>query len=342
MLFLIAFYLTVFIFSFFLSCYLSPMVRRFALHFGVVDIPDGKLKKHKKKVAYGGGIAIYLSFIISIMIFYPLENNIFWLLVGITFLLGLGIVDDCKILTPHQKFMGQFLAVICLLKNGFYLKAQFLSVFWNIFFSTFWLLLTINSFNLVDVMDGLASLLAIIATSFFFILSLFMHQYAISILLLIFLGSLFGFFIYNKPPATIYLGDGGSLLIGGFLGSIPFFLPWSDFGDFAYYTPIVILSIPLLEVFFLILIRSFKGIPFYRGSPHHFAIYLQKRGWTIKQVLFFVFLYSFSSSAFACLFFLGYLSLSVLFILGLLYLFIWIAIVYQPFASLISVLRSFL
>jgi UDP-N-acetylmuramyl pentapeptide phosphotransferase/UDP-N-acetylglucosamine-1-phosphate transferase len=164
------------------------------------------------------------------------------------------------------------------------------------------MLSVINAFNLVDVMDGLATLIAFMGGLTFLVIALYLHCFSVSLLLLAFLGPLGAFFIYNKPSAKIYLGDAGSMFIGGFLAATPLLLPWSQQSLDAYYTPVVILAVPLLEVFALVIIRSWLGIPFYYGSPHHFSIYLQRKGWSKSNVLGFTGIMCLCFSLLACLF----------------------------------------
>lgn len=157
---------------------------------------------------------------------------------------------------------------------------------WHIPLSVVWILTIINAYNLVDVMDGLATVLAIGATfSFCCIAAAGAAHFDVLILLLAFLGPLCAFFMYNKPPAAMYLGDTGSLFIGGFLSCVPFLFNWNLHNPYGLFAPIIILAVPLLEVGMLILIRTYKGIPFYQGSPHHFSMYLQKKGFSKWQIV---------------------------------------------------------
>jgi len=312
-----------FIFPFLLAIYLLPLIIKTAFKLEVMDVPDGKIKKHENPVPYLGGFAVYIPFIATLSIAYPFENKILWLLLGTTLLLFVGLIDDLKILKPKQKLFGQIIAVFCFLKGGFSLKHYFLSDVFNIFLSGFWMLLVINAFNLVDVMDGLSSILAISATVAFFVIAVLLKEYAISILLLAFLAPLLIFFFYNKPPAKIYLGDSGSLYIGGFLAAIPLLFPWSSLSYDAYYAPAIILGIPLLEVLSLIVIRTWIGIPFYKGSPHHFSIYLREKGWGVPLVLLFSVIMSLLLSVIAILFLFGFLNFKNIVVLGTLFFVIW-------------------
>ncbi len=253
------------------------------------------------------------------------------MLLGSTILLFVGLVDDLAVLKPGQKFFGQMIAAFCFLKGGFWLKSIFFSSFFNLFISGFWMLSIINAFNLIDVMDGLSSLVAFMVASSFFCMAIFFQQYDISLLLLAFMGSIFAFFLHNKPPAKIYLGDAGALFVGGFLSAVPLLLPWSSQSFEAYYAAPVIFAIPLLELFFLVVIRTYLGIPFYKGSPHHFSIYLMKKGWSKKKVLALVAGLSLFIFAIAMAFLMGFLSISLLMMFVSLIFTLWVLVVLSPF-----------
>jgi UDP-GlcNAc:undecaprenyl-phosphate GlcNAc-1-phosphate transferase len=311
-----------FIFSFLFTLYMVPLMRKAAYSLGLLDRPDGQIKNHKKEVPYLGGVAIFVPFIATLALVYPFENHLLWFLLGCTLLLFIGLVDDMRVFEPGQKFLGQVVAVLCFLKGGFSLHAFFFSNYFSIAASGFWMLSIINAFNLVDVMDGLSSLLALIASGTFFCIALMLCQYKLSLLMLPFMGSLFAFFLYNKPPAKIYLGDAGSMFIGGFLAATPLLISWSTMNIEGYFAPLIILSVPLLilgvpafEICTLIVIRTFKGIPFYKGSPHHFSIYLRRRKWSERKVLLFSGFFGIALSGVALLFlrqFLGIITVALL------------------------------
>jgi UDP-GlcNAc:undecaprenyl-phosphate GlcNAc-1-phosphate transferase len=290
--------------SFLLGLYLVPIVIKAALKIGFMDAPDGRLKLQKQPVAYLGGVAVYLPFITVLGLSFPFDNCYLWLLLSVTLLLFIGLIDDLKVLKPQQKFFGQFLAALCFLKGGFSLKTPFMFSFVHSTISLFWLLTIINAFNLVDVMDGLCATVALCAAVVFFIFALMQKAYTVSLLLITFIGSLGAFLMYNKPNARIYLGDAGSMFIGGFMAAVPLLLTWdprifsislsSDLYELwlrplceIFFIPALVLGVPLLEVIGLFIIRTKIGIPFYNGSPHHFSIYLQKRGWSKWGVLLF-------------------------------------------------------
>jgi len=326
--------------AFLSALYFVPLVVRAARRLSFLDRPDGNVKQHVKPVPYLGGVAVFVAFCLTIAFVYPFENKILWLISGTTFLLFLGLVDDLNVLSPLKKITGQLLAVLCLLKGGFAFKTDFFTTLINVAASGFWMLSVINAFNLVDVMDGLATLLAIVSGASLFIIALVLGVYEISLLLITLLGALAAFFWYNKPPAKIYLGDAGALFIGGFIAAVALLFPWmrilreysalpSLVRDNLFLevvvsaiVPIVLVGLPLLEVTCLVVIRRWKGIPFYRGSPHHFSIYLQRRGWSVTRVLMFVGVVSSALAVFATSFMFGAVSFW-LFLSGLIFFLIF-------------------
>lgn len=312
------------LFSFLFSSYLIPLFISIAYKFNIIDYPNGIVKNHKKPTPYLGGAAIYLGFLMTLGLVFPFDNQFFQFLVGSSLLFYVGLIDDLTPLSPGQKLVGQFIAVLCFLKAGFYLKAHIFSNLWNIPISALWILVLINAFNLIDIMDGLATTTALWSSFGFLLIALFAQQYIVAILLLAFIGSLLAFVRFNAPPAQIYLGDAGSLFIGGFLGTIPFLFNWGTFTWYGFLIPIILLAIPLLEIFGLILIRSYKKIPFYQASPHHFAIYLKNKGLSSWQILLFISVASIILIFSSILFIQGYISFLQIIFLGHIFVLSWI------------------
>lgn len=310
--------------SFLFTLYLVPIFIMIARKFNIIDYPNGTIKKHKEPTPYLGGAAIYLGFLMTLGLVFPFDNQFFLFLIGSSLLFYVGLIDDLITLRPGQKFVGQFIAVLCFLKAGFYLKAHIFSNFWNIPLSALWMLLLINAFNLIDIMDGLASTVALWSGLGFLVIALFAQQYTVALLLAAFIGALLAFLRFNLPPAQIYLGDAGSLFIGGFFATIPFLFNWGTFNWYGFLIPIVLLAIPLLEVAGLILLRTYKKIPFYCATPDHFAIYLKNKGLNIQQILIFISLASIMLVESSILFVQGYIGFNTLLFLGGVFLVIWL------------------
>jgi UDP-GlcNAc:undecaprenyl-phosphate GlcNAc-1-phosphate transferase len=313
-----------FILSFLATLYLVPICALLAHRFKLIDNPDGLLKRHKEPTPYLGGVAVYCGFLMGISLTAPFTNNVFLFLVGCTLLLFLGLIDDLIALSSSQKFVGQCFIALIFIKADLLFKESFFVTFWLVPLLILWIASIINAFNLIDIMDGLATTVALVSSGSFFIVSLFTRQYTITILMASFMGSLIGFLKYNKPPARIYLGDAGSLFIGGVLATIPFMLPWSLYNNLGFLAPIIILGIPLLEVLSLIIIRTYKRIPFYKGSPDHFACYLMANAWSKKGILLYIAGMSSIAGGIAILLCIHLISLSTTLLAGVLLAIIWV------------------
>jgi len=314
--------------AFLSTWFLVPIMIAMAHRWNILDAPDGRIKVHKTPTPYLGGVAVYLGFISTLAFFAPLTSSMLSLILGSTVLLFIGLIDDLIPMRPWQKFFGQCFVVICFLRYGVQLKGVFFSTTLNLFISGFWMLTVINAFNLVDIMDGLATTLALFSSLGFLSVALLMQNYLLSLFFTALSAALIGFLLYNRPPAKIYLGDAGSLFIGGILATAPLFFSWSESTIYGYLTPIFILAIPLLEVTSLVIIRSYLGIPFYKGSPHHFALYLQKKGYTKKTILAFVAACASVITTIAILFMQGHISFGLLILLAFLFLIFWMKCIF--------------
>lgn len=280
-------YILTFVFSLILSLYLTPVMRRAALQFGIVDKPDGKLKKHKKPMPYLGGIAIYLAFLLALAFSFTPEFNkeVLGLLLAGTIVLLLGFIDDLGFLKTWVKFAGQLIAVLVLVKSGIYIKLVFLPTYVSIPLTFLWLVGMMNAFNIIDVMDGLAAGVALVASAAFFVVAVLNGRIMIAVLTITLAGSLLGFLRYNITPAQIYMGDTGSMFLGLMIGALAMIGSYTAKNTLGFVAPVVILGIPIFDTLQVIVARLRKGIPFYRGSPDHYALLLRAAGLSVKEVI---------------------------------------------------------
>ena len=279
-------YILTFTFSLILSLYLTPLMRRAALQFGIVDHPDGKLKKHKKTMPYLGGIAIYLAFLLALAFSFTPEFNkeVLGLLLAGTIVLLLGFIDDLGFLKTWVKFAGQLIAVLVLVKSGIFIKLVFLPTYVSIPLTFLWLVGMINAFNIIDVMDGLAAGVAFFASVAFFCVALLNGRIMISIVAITLAGSLLGFLRYNVNPAKIYMGDTGSMFLGLMIGAMAMIGSYTDKNFLGFLAPLAILGIPIFDTLQVTVARWRKGIPFYRGSPDHYALRLRTAGLSVQGI----------------------------------------------------------
>lgn len=331
--------------SFGITFCLVPLLRALAFKTNILDVPNGVLKKHALSTPYLGGVAVFFG-VMGASYWYFFTAPLFFY-IGLILLLILGLVDDIYAISPGKKFLGQVLACFCFLKAGLlfnqqlfydllpvFLHVPHLLIFLNGVLSSWWILTVINAFNLVDVMDGLTSVIAFFSSVGFIGFALFFNNAGISVWMSILAGSLVAFFWYNKPRASIYLGDAGSLFIGGCLATVPFFLGWgaSTSGDLL--VPLMLLFIPLFELSSLIIIRISKNLPVYYGSPHHFICYLKMRGYSVKQILCLVGMVGLFINGTAL--FVAFENIAPLLAIGISALFIILSVYFVFFAKKIS------
>ena len=269
-----------------LSLYITPIVRKGALLYDIVDRPDGKLKNQTDPVAYLGGIAVYLAVLLTLALTFDLSREILGILLSGTIIVILGIIDDFKVLPPKIKFIGQAIAAFVLIKSGIYIKLVFLPLWINIILSFLWLMVITNAFNIIDVMDGLATGIGCLVSIILFIVAIMNQHVLIAILTIALAGALLGFLRYNFEPAKIYLGDTGSLFIGLLLGALSMIGSYTQNNTIACLSPVIILGIPIFDTVFVTYIRWRRGIPIIYGSPDHFALRLRKwRFSTVQTVI---------------------------------------------------------
>ncbi|OGF64527.1 MAG: hypothetical protein A2Y62_06745 [Candidatus Fischerbacteria bacterium RBG_13_37_8] len=294
------------ILSFLFSLRGTKVAQKAALHFGIVDKPDGKLKIHEESVPYLGGLSIYLSFLIALSIIIEFDQKVLGLLLGSTLVMLLGLLDDLKAIEPIIKILGQLLAVTVLIKSGIVIDIVFLSNWQNTVLTVLWVLTLTNAFNIIDIMDGLAGGIAAFSTLFLAIISYLNGQHFISLIAAALFGSIIGFLKYNFVPARIYLGDSGSLFLGFMLASLSMIASYSDTNRYALLSPLVLFGIPLFDLYYVVLLRIIKKKSPFRGSKDHYAVRMKIHGIAVRRIVGFSYLLGF---------FLGLATLANIFIL---------------------------
>src|SRR3989454_5990966 len=266
----------------FASCW-TPLMRRAAEQLGIVDSPDGKLKKHGIAVPYFGGLAIYIGFLLTLGVFTDFGTETLGLLLSGTIALMVGLIDDFGVLRPAQKILGQALAALVLIKSGTYIKLTYLPVWVAIPLSVLWILAVTNALNIIDILDGLASGVAAIAAIAIAFANVMANRGPVAFLCIVLAGAIFGFLRYNFHPAKIYLGDAGSLFTGFMLAALSMNAGYTRANMLAVISPILILGIPLFDLALVMWIRWRNGIPVTKGSPDHFALRLRRCNLTVRE-----------------------------------------------------------
>jgi UDP-GlcNAc:undecaprenyl-phosphate/decaprenyl-phosphate GlcNAc-1-phosphate transferase len=266
----------VFVLSLLLGLYFTPVARQAALRFGIVDNPDGNLKRQEAPVPYLGGLAVFLAYLIGLGTVLQFDHMLLGLLLAGTLTLLVGLVDDFGVLTPSAKLAGLGVAVFALLRSGAVIELAEVppSLRWPL--AALWLLAVANAFNLLDIMDGLAAGVGAIAAVAMAVVAVSTDQLPLAAAALALGGALCGFAVFNVHPARIYLGDAGSLAVGITLGAIALALRWSDRSPAGFLAPLVILVVPLADTAYVSVLRARAGRPFWHGSPDHFPLRLRR------------------------------------------------------------------
>jgi len=256
--------------SFCLALILTPLVRAVARRVGFVAAPKTD-RWHKKPTAMLGGVAIWLS-VALISSFFSLQITYGkQILLASTFLFLVGLVDDLIHVKPYQKLIGQILGAAYVVYYGLTLPWTN-SKLLNMALAIFWLIGITNAINLLDNMDGLASGIAIIAAGFLALSFGNTGQFTEALIMLIFAGGLLGFLVYNSNPASIFMGDCGSMFVGFFLASSALInLSGGRSRSLVpvLAVPILILFIPIFDTTFVTVLRKLSGRAASQGGRDH-------------------------------------------------------------------------
>jgi UDP-GlcNAc:undecaprenyl-phosphate GlcNAc-1-phosphate transferase len=268
-----------------LSHLLTPVAMRVARQYGLVDRPDGKLKRQAEPVPYLGGAAVYLAFVVALGVTYSFSREVLALLLAGTMVVLLGLVDDIGAISPRAKFLGQGLAALVLIKAGIAIDIVWLPTALDLFLSLIWLVGIMNAVNLIDIMDGLAAGVSLVAALVLLAVALVNGNHEIAVLTATLAGSLAGFLRYNFQPARVYLGDTGSLFIGLNLGALAMIGRYTEHNNVGVLVPLVILGVPIFDTLFVMYIRYRRGVSMFLGSPDHVALRLRRWRLSVRQTV---------------------------------------------------------
>jgi UDP-GlcNAc:undecaprenyl-phosphate/decaprenyl-phosphate GlcNAc-1-phosphate transferase len=284
--------------SFVLSFALTPLLRDLAIRLGCVDCPDNDRKLHKVAVPRIGGIPILLAYIGAFAILLLFDTNdsaavhkalpLVWKLLPAALLVFFtGVLDDLFGLKPWQKLLGQTAAGVVACLGGLRIEGfvgHELSPVMGVPLTIVWLVACSNAFNLIDGVDGVASGIGFLATVTMLIAGLLSGDTGLVMATAPLAGALFAFLRFNFNPASIFLGDCGSLSIGfmlGCFGVIWFHKAATILGISA---PLMALSIPLLDTSISIMRRFLNKEPIFRPDRNHIHHRLLDRGLTPRRV----------------------------------------------------------
>ena len=306
--------------AFGISALATPVTRRLACRFGALDIP-ARHKTHARPVPLLGGCAIFIAVLapsvlaLALASIWSVKGTPPWLphslaihvdgaaakapmalgiLAGALVLHVVGLIDDLKNLGPWLKLAAQIaVAVAVVLLCGLRVLTTLGEPLSSIL-TVLWLVAITNAFNFLDNMDGLAAGVAAICAAALLGASANMGQLFVSAWLCLILGAVAGFLPYNFPPASTFMGDAGSLVIGFLLGAVScmttYVRPGATYYLYGIFVPLVLMAVPLYDMVSVLLLRIRDRHNPMVGDRRHFSHRLARRGMAVRTVVLTIYL----------------------------------------------------
>jgi UDP-GlcNAc:undecaprenyl-phosphate GlcNAc-1-phosphate transferase len=283
---------------------LTRYVRDFATRRGWVAVPSQDRHLHVSPLPRLGGVAIFISFMLTIVASAAMANHfthlrsafslntLLTILVPASLVFLLGVYDDIYSVGPYVKFAVQALAATMLFMGGLRILnipvlfgEHQLPWFVGLPFTILWVLAITNAFNLIDGLDGLAAGSALFSTLVVFVVTLLNGYSLVTVMTMALAGAILGFLRYNFNPATIFLGDSGSLFIGFMLSALALAGAQKSPTIVAVAIPVVSFGLPILETTLSIIRRLISGRPVFTADREHIHHKLLQHGLTHRQVV---------------------------------------------------------
>lgn len=267
----------------------TPLARRAALRVGVVAVPRTR-DLHVAPVPLLGGAAIYAAFVLALLLFGDrfYIRELVAILLGATLISLFGLADDRWSLAPSVKLGGQALAGVVLLLGG--TQVQLFAQPWlNWALTLIWVVGITNALNFLDNMDGLSGGVATIASAFFLLLAAMNEprQVLVGTMAAALMGACLGFLRYNLNPATIFMGDTGSLFLGFILAALAIKLRFlSNVPLVTWMVPLCVLALPIFDTALVCVARLRRGVnPFTTAGKDHLSHRLHALGLTRREAV---------------------------------------------------------
>ena len=269
--------------AFAISFAATPVVKAFATKMGAIDVPDGKRRVHDHPIPRMGGLAIFLGFLLSVVLFSDITRQVRGILLGSVMIVACGAIDDVVNLRAWIKLLVQIAAAVIAVAHDVVIEFfsnpnifsdnELLFLGWlAIPVTVLWIVGITNSVNLIDGLDGLAVGVSTIASTTMFVVALLVSEGDVALLLAALMGACLGFMPYNLNPARIFMGDTGSLLLGYVLSTVSVVGMFKTYALVTFVVPILALFLPLFDTvcaFFRRILRGQSPMHPDRGHLHH-------------------------------------------------------------------------
>ncbi|MED1862448.1 UDP-GlcNAc:undecaprenyl-phosphate GlcNAc-1-phosphate transferase [Fictibacillus halophilus] len=272
------------------SVLLTPVVKRFAFFVGATDKPNQR-KVHQKIMPRLGGLAIFLSFLIGVLIVQPASQYTVPIVLGAIVIIITGVFDDIFELSPKVKLLGQIIAAGIVIYGG--VEVHFINLPFDYRLSLgilgvpltlLWIIGITNAINLIDGLDGLAAGVSSTVLITISGMAVYNGNVLVAALGIILLGSTLGFLVYNWHPAKIFMGDTGALFLG-YMIAVLSLLGFKNITLFSLVVPIIILGVPISDTLFAIIRRFLNKKPLSAPDKSHLHHCLLNSGMSHRQTV---------------------------------------------------------
>ena len=282
--------------AFVIAFLMTPPVKRFAEAVGAMDVPKDERRVHNHPIPRMGGLAIFLGFVLSLLLFVDMSTQVMGLLLGTVIIAVMGALDDIMNLNAWIKLAGQILAAGVAIRCGIVGDAisnftpaggiTFLDTGWlAIPVTVIWIVACTNAVNLIDGLDGLAVGVSTISSLTMLVVSLYVAEPSVSLILAALTGACLGFMPYNLNPAKIFMGDVGSKMLGFVLSTASIIGLFKFHAIISFLVPLLALAVPLADTVFAVFRRILHGQSPFHADRGHFHHRLLALGMSQKQAV---------------------------------------------------------
>ncbi len=259
------------------SFLMTPIVKTFAYKVGAIDVPKDARRMHKVPIPRLGGLAIFIGFMVSILLFLDIRGNTQMqsILLGAVIIVVLGVVDDIMALPALLKFVVQIIAALVPATNGVQILAFSNpnvfseNLYWvlgnlSIPVTVLWIVAITNSVNLIDGLDGLANGVSAISATTMLVIAMLASEGQVAVAMAALVGASVGFMPYNLNPAKMFMGDTGATFLGYILATMSIQGLFKYYAVISFVVPFLILGLPIFDTTFAFIRRIAHG-----QSPMH-------------------------------------------------------------------------
>ncbi len=257
---------------------LTPVMGRLARRAGAVDHPTEERRMHDLATPLLGGLGIFVAWLLPVLLLVHITRPVWGIIAGATIVVAVGVFDDLFELEPVIKFTGQLLAIGVALYFGVRITRvavpfvdEYLSFpgVVSLLVTALWMAAIINMVNFIDGLDGLAAGVCGIAAVTFSFISISTGFGGLGVLAAVLAGATFAFLRFNFHPASIFMGDAGSMLLGFVLGALSVQSVMKGTAAVALLLPLLVLGVPFIDLFLIVWRRWRRGVPFYAAGADH-------------------------------------------------------------------------